>query len=230
MQNKIDSNQIAQKLDSQGEKIKYLRRLCGLSRKDFFDKYQISESTLRSWELNISPISDRLMEKFLEALSQEGLSISAAWIRSSTQELPNSNVFELGIKNNELNLHEKTVEDEAQFFLRSGPGRLISRVKNTFNKPFFQKSDLVGGECCPLERDDLILDNFCLVQLSKALEWEIFLVKPSPHKNAFTLLCAQSYDNPIDCRILYDITIDKIAPIIWHRRLTLEKKPLKEVG
>lgn len=216
MQNKIDSDQIAQKLSTQGEKIKYLRRLCGLSRRDFFDKYQISESTLRSWELDISPISDRLMKKFLDALSHEGLSISPSWIRTEAH-------VEAPVKNDPspLNLREKTAEDEARFFLSSGANRVVKQVRTSCNLPYFREGDLVGGEICSADRSDLILENFCLGQLHSSQEWSLYLVKPSEKQGCFTLLHAKSFENPSGCRVLYDATIEKIAPVIWYRRLTL---------
>lgn len=86
MDEKIDKKKFAKKLNSQGAKVNYLRRLAGLSRGEFAEKYNISESTLRSWEFDITPISDKLMERFLKGLLQEGISISSEWMRGNSGE------------------------------------------------------------------------------------------------------------------------------------------------
>lgn len=217
MLNRIDPKKFAQKLDSQGKKVKYLRQLSGLSRIEFSQKYDISESTLRSWELNISPISDRLMEKFLEGLLQEGISISASWIKEASGEaLTFLTSHEVG---SSLSIGEKSVEDEINLFLKSGSNRFVKVISDSKNTPFFKEGDLVGGELTPPSSEILFLNNFCLVQTQNMKDWNVYLVRTSKSKGLYTLICAQSRENPIDYPILYNIKIDKVAPIIWFRKL-----------
>tara|TARA_A100000171_G_scaffold52609_1_gene71891 strand:+ start:2892 stop:3569 length:678 start_codon:yes stop_codon:yes gene_type:complete len=225
MQNRIDSDHISHKLETQGDKVKYLRRLCNLSRKAFFDKYQISESTLRSWELNISPISERLMDKFTAALENEGFSVSASWIRGNGSELP---VFITNTQNDPQNIKDKTVEHESNFFLEAGPERIIYAINEDNNAPFFRKGDLVGGEVYDFSGKECFFDHFCLVKILDQEEWQPFLVKKSGDPNLVILLSAQSSKDPLKYPILYDVNLDKIAPIIWHRKVSPLASPQKE--
>ncbi len=215
MDEKINTDQIAQKLETQGDKIKYLRRLCGLSRKEFSDKYMISESTLRSWELNRSPISVRLMERFIEALSSEGFSISETWVRGNSTGTP---TFVTGYSEKSFSFDEKSLEKEATFFLEVSPHRIVHAVEDSNNLPFFEKGSIVGGEILSDPLPDQVVDKFCLVQVCGSDKWSLHLVKPSPEKNLLTLASAQSMANPINFPILYNVNVERIAPVIWHRK------------
>ena len=65
---------------SVGKRIRDLRNASGYSRRDFSERHHMPEATLKSWELNISEISERMLLKLLNAFSVEGIYTSKEWI------------------------------------------------------------------------------------------------------------------------------------------------------
>ncbi len=206
---------MSQKLDSPGDRVKYLCRLSGLTRKEFSKKYQISESTLRAWELDITPISEKLMIRFLNALKNEGITTSPPWVRDAIGENPKVAFLK------PLSTHKQngiTIDDEISYFLEAGINRVSYTVSNSCNEPFFKEGDIVGAIIYPSNQIEKIINRFCLVQTKENRNWELKLIKRSQKAGRFHLLCSQSHKNPDKCPVLYDIYLENVAPVVLLRK------------
>lgn len=211
-----DEGKLPQKLNSPGARVQYLRRLSGLGRKEFSQKYRISESTLRAWELDITPISDKLLSRFLNAMEEEGIITSAPWIRHANGLNPKVKF----LKPAEISTNKKiTIEDEVNYFLEAGNNRVVCTVSDNFNEPFLSEGDIVGGIICRDKYIDNILDKICIVQKCDEKEWKIRLLKKSNIESRFNLLCLQSHKTPDLCPIEYDVSLSTIAPLVLLRKI-----------
>ena len=216
MKNKIDARKFAVKLASSGDRVKYLRKFTELSRAEFSKEHNISESTIRSWEFDSSPISEKLMKRLLEGFAKEGIETSAEWITKETEE------FALLIATHEV-ADSSTVtsahfQKESDLFLEEGSRRILQEVCSVHNAPFLKEGDLVGGEICSPDNHSLILDNFCLTRTYHSKEWDVRLVKKSEEEGRYTLLYAKSSEDPIAHPIQYNVELAEIAPILWIRK------------
>lgn len=215
MENRIDAEKFKKKLSSKGKKITYLRQLTGCSRAEFAKKYNISDTTLRFWELDQAPISDKLMKKFLEGLIQEGIMVSRSWIEGSSSEVLTFLTSEDSKRPHDID--QLALKKEINDFLEKSDYRVVNVISDSKNAPLFKNGDIVGGEICTLTSENHIIDNYCLVQEWESDKWELYLIKKSRDGN-YALLCSKTLENPVDFPVLYGVKIKQIAPVIWLRK------------
>ena len=158
---------------SQGERLKHIRELCGLSRRKISDRYQLSEATLRSWELDISHISDRMMKKIIDFYRAEQLLVHMGWIRHG---MPPAPVY---LPNADLDAAQKNYKDynvlqeDVDQFLSYNKNRLVMNVDCDIPTLFLNKSDVIGAEQLTHTSLDRYLQKLIIIK---------------PHKTDFYLL------------------------------------------
>lgn len=71
---------VSRRFETPGDRIKFLRELCGKTRKEFSEQYAIPEISQRQIELNKYLLSSKKLEQYLQIFTQENVHIAKEWI------------------------------------------------------------------------------------------------------------------------------------------------------
>ncbi|MGB0934865.1 MAG: helix-turn-helix domain-containing protein [Alphaproteobacteria bacterium] len=146
-----------QSTDSIGERLRLLRTACQLSRREFSERSGIPEPSLRSWELDLSNISEKSLLKLIEAFAQEGLQVDLGWITTGGGALP--------APSSATSSQAKSADMKAAEKVRECAGLDIAlEVMDTSNAPALNPGDAVLGakrdlqDILPSQEDLYILE------------------------------------------------------------------------
>lgn len=203
------------KFDTPGKRILFLRNLCGLTRKDFQEKYQIPIGTIRLWE-DTKKIKEKAADRFLSALHQEGIECTRDWIVSGKGQIPSINDF-YHIKSTDVSIlgdnFDEDIAIEISYLQRKFGNAFISMVVNDdSNHPFLSVGDYVGG-LLGKNKNELI-NQLCIVEAATG----IILIRQliaSAHSDQLHL---KAFNPNIEFPISYNQTIKNIWKIIWIRK------------
>ena len=138
--------------------------MTGLSRASFSKKHDIPLPSLRSWEINASQISKRMLQKLLHAFLKEKISVSESWILEGMAPGP----FFIG----EAPTHFLNQDSEMSFY--SGKNDFIFKAEDNTNAPYIEWGDLIVGRVIsPLEidQDQSILVAILIGAIAKSCVW-----------------------------------------------------------
>ena len=129
-----------------GSRIKSLRIMCNLSRPKFCARHGIGFPALRSWEMDISTLSDKSLYRLLSAFKAEGIIVDPVWLRTgsgiaptlTTQDKVNLNLSQAP---NSLN----PIQNEVDTFLSNNPTRKIITADHDYPTLNLKSGDFIGG-------------------------------------------------------------------------------------
>jgi transcriptional regulator with XRE-family HTH domain len=122
------------KLDNFGTRLKALRlSLFGLSREEFADKLNISEATIRSWEIGRTLIKSSSLGKLVEALNAAGLHVAMEWLTNGEGLSPFRD------KDPSLEFSEKTI------FFSLYQDAILLEIPDRSYEPLYYPGDLIGA-------------------------------------------------------------------------------------
>ncbi|MBT4880245.1 MAG: helix-turn-helix transcriptional regulator [Alphaproteobacteria bacterium] len=206
-------------LDSPAKRIKALRGLTGLKREQFAQRHNISLHTLRSWELGLTNISEKSLQKLLAAFFDEGIFCDQSWILSGEGTSPLGSTPDTPSTKSTNENREDPIVREVTCFLGSNPNHVTTAIKNSQASPLFEIGDIVGGCKINAEQMKHYYGKFCILRTKEFPENLIVqLFYPSDQQDFFYLL--SNYPQNVN---RFDEFIDKqqiieCAPIIWHRK------------
>lgn len=207
--------------ETQGQRIRFLRGMSSLTRREFSEKYGLKESTFRSWEMDLAVISETSIQKLMNVLRKEGIFCTPDWIRTGIGNPPyifRNKIF--GSKDEDEISNQNTLDIEIKYFLNSYSNSLIYFVQDDCNLPIYKPGDVVGG--IKITFPEKIKDyegQPCIVpDPENKNNYNLRMIKPSKDKDKVSLTCLRSDTDTVACKILYDVTLDFYVPIIWHRR------------
>lgn len=201
-------------MDTFGTRLKSLRGLLGLSRKEFSGKHGFSEFTIRSWELGKTNINKNQLKKVLDAFEIENLVCDAEWLLYGKGTSPF--VTRALLKQNNIDNYKiKGALLEADFFQENNYESIITRVTDQLMAPFFYVGDLVGGVPISEENVHSLVGRHVIVVTYKD---QIFvrILLPSDKKDLYTFTCTNL--EKIKEGYLHEVQIKKIYKIVWIRR------------
>ncbi len=166
------------KLDSFGTRLKALRlSLFGLSREEFADKLNISEATIRSWEIGRTLINSSSLIKLVEALNTAGLHVTTEWLTNGEGPSPFQD------KDSSLEFSEKTI------FFSMYQDAILFEIPDHSYEPLYYPGDLVGA--VPANPRDLATMSLVILEGKKrnreikklvlAKEGFLYIVPPTDH-------------------------------------------------
>jgi len=213
-------------LGSVSERLKRLRKTLNLSRSFLSKKYGLSPDTLKSWENNQSNITKKGLEKCIDIYGNEGLLVSQEWLLTGKglepKTLLNINQY---LKQQESGLEQESINDEilliqeADFFKSLSKNSVVIMVTNNDMLPFYQPGDYVGGRFNQNKNIESIIGSNCIVKIDSKILIRRLTKNESGGVN---LITTNPYYGSLSEPVIYDLEIEpnKIAPILWHRRLS----------
>lgn len=212
-------------LNSPGERLKHLRSLVRLNRTQISDKYGLNPNTLKSWENNVYALTEKAIKKCIEIYEDEGIIFSHEWLLSGKGLAPKT-FAEIG-KNFNMPKDSLTIDEnenelfllkEVKFFKDLYSDGTVMIVPNNDMLPFYKVGDYVCGRWLFLDKISQAVGQDCIIQLINGSKYFRRLVQDN---NAFyNITCL----NPLEVRyepVLYNVQIECVAPIIWHRRIAI---------
>jgi transcriptional regulator with XRE-family HTH domain len=164
---KIKINMEKKDEPSAASRIKSLRLMSGLSRRDFCLKHNISENTLTAIELDKLKLSQKQLYKLLEAFHQDGISCSEEWVISGEGQFPYLEKYGKERNQNiELNIFE-----DLSFIKKNRHNVIVVCVEDNAMEPYYKIGDyLIGlyiddisslsGQKCLVKLDDKFVPRF----------------------------------------------------------------------
>lgn len=214
------------KLKTSGERLKYIRTdLLKMSRSDIYKKYGLSQDTLAAWENEKIKISEKGIDRCIKIYNSEKLIVSREWVLIG-EGLPPNFSFDLNRYFNTLqtNETETKIDDnfllvkEIEFFRSLSPNSITSLVSSEDMLPAFSRGDYVGGRFrYGREISDCIGKN-CIIK-TKGGSLFIRRLASSPSGKGYNLVCLNPKWDGNPEPVLFNVDVESVAPIIWHRRL-----------
>lgn len=186
-----------------------------LSRIDFCAKHGLNPNTVHGWEMGRSVPSARLIKQFIDALAQEGIFCSEAWLLYEQGQAPvkiNLQRSSEGIQPSPNDSDKATIKIESQCFIdtqtKAGHTPLVLEMSDNLMAPFFEQGDVIGG--IVVKQPELLATKICIVETSPGA----YIVRRLLcNADKFILLCAD-VTKPV---IVLD-NLSSVATIIWHRK------------
>lgn len=192
------------KLGTPYARLRFIRALSGLTRKEIEEKYHLPEITLRKWETGKLLISKKGAEKCLIIYKNENIIATETWLYNGTGPRPYL-AIEFG---NQNDLNDKI----ASYFKEIYQNCIVLKINDETMLPRYKLNELVVGD---VYRDDLkkLHNKDCIVLLDSdevLLRKFIFF-----NEDSYSLMCT----NPSATNepILNNVNIKFLAPVLWHQ-------------
>ncbi len=205
-----------------GQRIRLAITICGLKIPLFARKYKISVSSLYSIEKGLKILTPKMAERLAQALLQEGCVCRSSWLLSgigsppyTTKRAKFNTIPEPVVETlEELLSSELKILKEIQLFQSLHPSSTVVGIFDDAMEPFYAPGDYVGGY---FQGDPaLSVNKHCIVYLENGDQLVRRLVKGTTpglyHLQATNPLT--TVKNPL----LFNQTIQKASPIVWHRK------------
>lgn len=208
-------------LDTPGKRLKHIRSLLRVSRAYLQEKHGIPEVTLKSWENSTTNISKAGAERCVEIYLKEGLIVSSDWVLEGAGLEPKATISvshyfatpstqDLPVEDDELAMLR-----DANAFKESYPNAVVMIVSNNDMQPFYKAGDYIGGKMRFGTDISDSTNKDCITYLKNGERFFRRLIKNNI--GGYNLTCLNpSLDTPEP--VLYNVDIEGVAPIIWHRR------------
>lgn len=194
------------------ERLRTLRNISNLSRKELCLLTDININTYKGWELaRFGGLPLDGAEKVIETVSNKGVLATTAWLLHGISPAPtllNENDPNTSCDNNDVIIREFSVFNQA-----NNGNAVLFKIKNNANSPSLFEGDYVAG--IKHHGADILkcLNKLCIVQSSNAIE-DICFVKKGHEKNSYSLLSTNySSDQQL---ILQEVKVTYVAPILRH--------------
>jgi transcriptional regulator with XRE-family HTH domain len=192
------------KLNTPYARLRFIRALSGLTRKEIEAKYDLPEITLRKWETGKLLISKKGAKKCLIIYKNENIIATEEWLYNGTGSHPYLSI-EFG---NQNDYSDKIVS----YFKEIYQNCIVLKINDEAMLPIYKTSELVVGDVYrgnleKLHNKDciIILDNDEIL-----LRKFIFI-----NEHSYCLMCT----NPSATSepILNNVNIKFLAPVLWHQ-------------
>lgn len=207
----MSSDLFYKQLHTPGERLKALRNSLNMSRKEFAEKYGLSEYTLKSLELSIRQLTPIQIQKFIQSFAAEGFECSEEWIMKGE-----GSVIVKDKKNLSSSLPENHILLEIELFQKHVPHSVVLQIDDESMSPIYKKQDYVGGVKLPstLKPSDYGKSYIIVFPDETKL---VRLLYPGSQKKLFNLV-SSNLTEPSSHSLYKDVPLKAIYEILWHRR------------
>ncbi len=211
--------------EARGKRLKSLRMMAGLSRKALEDKYDVSASTMQSWEdAKAGGLTEKGAKRAIEVFRQEGIRCAVDWLLYGIGLPPqlSDKLFQQHIQLQEALedrveiTEERAIVNELLAFRQHNPDAVEFIVPDDGMFPIYHKGDYVAGKRRYNETIGNVLGMDCIVE-TKENEVLLRRLKAGSQPGFYTLICLNPNANVIEFA-LHDREILSAAPVIWLRR------------
>jgi DNA-binding transcriptional regulator YiaG len=148
-----------------GKRIKLLRMLVEMTRKDIDERYNLSQHTVHAWEKGTNCLTEKNADRLVEIFSREGLDITTDWLMHGTNPLFTKN--EIG-KNKDLQdalsiKGDIKILNEINYFRENNLNSVSVMVADEALLPVFCVGDYVGGVYVTNHMIQDLVGEFCII-------------------------------------------------------------------
>lgn len=207
---------------SYGQRLRLAVTLCGMKLPIFARRYKVSVSSLYSIEKGILPLTLKMATRISHALLQEGCLCSSEWLLYGSGAPPHLSQ-ERGLyllQPNDVQIIEEfltpelKVLKEIDLFKSLHPNSIVVAVFDDTMQPFYSPGDYVGGY--PVEESQHLINKDCIV-FSEQGDQFIRRINTCNPKGSYNMQALNPYTKGKNL-VLFDQTVEKVIPIIWHRK------------
>lgn len=210
---------------ARASRLKRMRRLTFMSRKEFAKKHAFSPGTLQNWETaRFGGLTEKGARLILKAFKAEGIFCSYEWLMLGVGDGP---VFARHTEHAMIDTGRKVqdpqkrpnITQEMKFFLQLHYGAICTQVKDDSLNPYIENGDWLAGMPCNIARQAEILGNLCILELISG-ERVARYVKQIFQDGKVSFVAANPFcqaGNLFSERVL----VQKIAPVVWWRKVDL---------
>lgn len=208
------------------KRLKRLRHMAGLTRKEFCDVGGFSTHTFAGWETGkFGGLSTKGAEKVINALRKLGIFCSPDWLLHEIGRGPTLNTDqgkaleekELGqTENIDYSSEQERINTELLTFRNHYKNTADLIIEDNAMSPHFQKGDYVAGTKLFKKEISEAIGLNCIIQLENGL----ILIRQvhSGEDRKYNLI---SLNTAISEPFMASQEVISAAPIIWHRRPAL---------
>ena len=211
--------------EARAARVKRLRNLANLSRKEMCDDDDMNVNTLKGWEIaRYGGLPLDGAHKIIKRVAREGVLCTVEWLLYEDGQAPSVNVgqttepYTQGIKKQP---DEMNIEEELVLFQKHYPDALYYQISDDGMLPFYEKGDVVAGIKKTHQEIQAIVGSNCIVQLTNG-ELLCRRVRKGKSEKTYNLVCMNS-ETTIDTPIIAEIELISAATVVWHRKMIVEK-------
>ena len=206
--------------EARAARIKRVRNLANLSRKEMCDDTDLNMFTLKGWELARHgglPLDGA--HKIVQRVARERVFCTVEWLLYEEGQPPNVIV---GKTNDQLanetceEPEEIKIQEELTLFQDHYSSTIYYQISDDGMLPFYEKGDMVAGIPEIKENIHNVIGMNCIVQL---ISGEVLCrkIRRAKSDTCFNLVCINS-DTEVESPIIADAELISATPILWHRK------------
>lgn len=204
--------------EMRGQRLKRLRKITGLSRKDFALRYQISPGTLQNWETaRFGGLSEKGAHMMITAFKTEGVFCSFEWLMYQAGHGPKLDHMEqpsqTGLTSSK---NTSTANEDLAVFLQNNPNAVHLWVEDQTMAPYFQKGILVAGTKKTGNGLSECIGHVCITQIQDQSTPVLRLIT-SASNSTFKLIHLNPLA-PSNTSLTESYSLIYCAPIEWMHR------------
>ena len=206
--------------EARAERLRRIRNLANLSRKDICDSNEININTYKGWELaRFGGLPVDGAEKVVKRIAQSGVICSTEWLLYGKKPQPTlvSDVIsysgEEGTEITGCNL----IQSEFSIYQDTIKNAVLVEVEDDGLLPDYQIGDFLAGEKRFNDDIALTIDQVCIVETTDGKKF-VRYVKQGRAKDLYTLICT-NYHTTMNTIIVENITLLYSATISRHYKI-----------
>lgn len=206
---------------ARAKRLKMIRNLANLSRKQLCELCNINIHTLIGWEVaRFGGLPLDGAEKIIQGVTQKGVHCTLDWLIHEIGAGPTvitdyviaKKDAEKKVKKNSTNIDEKQLLEEILFFRKQYNDAITLLLTDDGMSPFYNAGDYVAGIKQYGEKIKALIEKDCIVQLSSG---EIILrnLHSGNEAKKYNLVCINPQTTVVE-PIIYNVEITSAAPAI----------------
>jgi transcriptional regulator with XRE-family HTH domain len=190
-----------------GMRLRTLREQTGLTRAQFAREVNISEHTLKSFELGSRELPIQKAREYSRIFLFAGIDVSFEFLYYGKEPEHKEDM----VVNDNLN-----IQNEIVFFKKNNPSSIIYTVQDTLMAPFYNKGDVVGGQKITKEAQfHLFAGHVCIIEDGAGNQYLRRVIKVDGRK---ITACTLSTEEKNMLPIIEEIDAYSMAQVTrhWH--------------
>ena len=206
--------------EARAARVKRLRNLANLSRKEMCEDNDLNVSTLKGWEIaRYGGLPLDGAHKIIKRVAREGVLCTVEWLLYEDGQPPRVNVgqtSEPSIQDGKKQPEEVNIDEELTLFQHHYPAAIHYQISDDSMSPFYEENDVVAGiKKTGKQIDDLVGSN-CIVQLATG-QLLCRRLRKGKTQHSYHLACL-NVETSVEAPNITDVELLSAARVIWHRK------------
>lgn len=212
-----------------GERLRRVRNLANLSRKELCDEAGININTYIGYEVGrYGGLTKNGAIKILDYIASKGVYSSFDWLMHGVGQAPRvvTDIQQNYFKDKyDLPNEKKNISEEIFLFRKHYNNSIDYQIIDDGMLPIYCLDDYVAGVCHTSDSISDLIGFNCIVQIENG---DVFVrnLRKGREVNYYTLSCVNP-ETSVRQPILYDVKLIFAAKIIWHRKIHLNENKKK---